>query len=81
MMGIFSSSSINDTLGRDYFLFIGRLSSTHLGTKCLEKTSGVFQQWVYVVFNCQRGYVNSYGLSVEEVGFSLENRCNLPRFS
>eukprot|EP00795_Rhopilema_esculentum_P004460 gene4460-20703_t len=43
MMGVFCSSSINDTLARDYFLFIGRLSSTHLGTRCLERSSGVFQ--------------------------------------
>ncbi|XP_057305998.1 rapamycin-insensitive companion of mTOR-like isoform X2 [Hydractinia symbiolongicarpus] len=41
--GIFSTQSLNETLARDYFLIIGRLSSSENGLRMLDKTPGVFQ--------------------------------------
>lgn len=41
--GIFSTHSLSDTLSRDYFLIIGRLSSSQVGLRILDKTPGIFQ--------------------------------------
>ena len=41
--GLLSSANLNETLSCDYFLIIGKLSSTQIGQKVLEKISGIFQ--------------------------------------
>ena len=43
LTGVFSTNNLSETLTRDYFLLIGRLSSTTEGLRILEKTSGIFQ--------------------------------------
>ena len=43
LSGIFSTHSLSETLSRDYFLIIGRLSSSQVGLRILDKTPGIFQ--------------------------------------
>ena len=40
---ILSTTSLTETLSRDYFLIIGRLSATQDGLRILDKTPGIFQ--------------------------------------
>lgn len=50
--GIFSTENLSETLTRDYFLLIGRLSSTSDGLRILDKTPGMFQ---YLMEICSMG--------------------------
>eukprot|EP00111_Clytia_hemisphaerica_P003838 TCONS_00011021-protein len=52
LTGIFSTNNLSETLTRDYFLLIGRLSSTTEGLRILDKTSGIFQ---YLMEICSMG--------------------------
>eukprot|EP00794_Sanderia_malayensis_P007811 gene7810-8657_t len=68
MTGVFCTSSIMDTLSRDYLLFIGRLSSSTLGTRCLEKSSGVFQHILEISSIISREYMLKLILSSFDYG-------------
>ena len=40
--GVLSNNNVLSTLSRDYFLFLGKLAGTKVGSKLLERT-GVYQ--------------------------------------